>query len=141
MTQINDTLDVPRTIPASRSFSEPYWNGTKHKKLLVQYDKEVDKFQWLPRPTSRFTGKHSNLEWREVKGEGEVYSYTIVRRARPPFEGHEPFFIAVVTLPEAVQLMGNTLGITREDMKIGLKVKPYWHPLPEGYHMLMWQKA
>lgn len=141
MTPVNDTLDVPRTAPASRSFSEPYWIATKQRKLLIQYDRAVKKYQWLPRPTSRFTGKNSNLEWREVKGEGEVYSFTIVRRARPPFEGHEPFFIAVVTLPEGVQLMGNTVGIASEEMKIGLKVKPYWHPLPDSYHMLMWQKA
>ncbi|MBM3607815.1 MAG: hypothetical protein FJX29_05065 [Alphaproteobacteria bacterium] len=141
MTAINDTLHIERQAPAFRSYSEPYWNGTKEKKLLVQYDKAANRYQWYPRATSRFNGKASNLEWREVKGAGEIYSFTTVRRARPPFQGHEPFFLAVVTLPEGVQIMGNTVGITKEEMKIGLKVKPYWHPLPGGYHMLMWQKA
>jgi uncharacterized OB-fold protein len=140
MVTINDTLDIERTAPAARNFSEPYWNATKDKKLVVQFDSEAGKYQWLPRATSRFTGKHSKLEWREVKGEGEVYSFTLVRRARPPFQGHEPFFIAVVTLPEGVQIMGNTVNISAEEMRIGLKVKPYWHPLPNGFHMLMWQK-
>ena len=141
MTTVNDTLNIDRKAPHSRSFSEPYWNGTKDKKLLVQYDTEVGKYQWLPRACSRFTGKHSTLEWREVAGVGEIYSFTLVYRARPPFQGHEPFFIAVASLPEDVQLMANTVGISREEMKIGLKVKPYWHPLPDGFHMLMWQKA
>ncbi len=141
METINDTLHIERSAPQSRSFSEPFWNATKDKKLVVQYDTEVGKYQWLPRATSRFTGKASKLEWREVAGEGEVYSFTIVRRARPPFRGEEPFFIAVVELPEGVQIMGNTKGITKDEMKIGLKVKPYWHELPDGYHMLMWQKA
>ncbi len=141
MTTINDTLDIERSAPSFRSYSEPFWKGTKDKKLVIQYDSEVGKYQWLPRATSRFTGKCSKLEWREVKGEGEVYSFTIVQRARPPFRGHEPFYLAVVTLPEGVQIMGNTVGITAADMKIGLKVKPYWHPLPDGFHLLMWQKA
>ena len=141
MSVINDTLHIDRGVPAYRSYSLPFWNGTKEKKLLVQFDKQVGRYQWYPRATSRFTGKHSVLEWREIKGEGEVYSFTIVRRARPPFQGHEPFFLAVVELPEGIQIMGNTVGITLEEMKIGLKVKPYWHPLPEGFHMLMWQKA
>lgn len=141
METINDTLQIERSAPQSRSFSEPYWNGTKDKKLLVQYDTEAGRYQWYPRATSRFTGKASKLEWREVKGAGEVYSFTIVRRARPPFRGHEPFFLAVVELPEGVQIMGNTVGIAKDEMKIGLKVKPYWHPLPDGFHMLMWQKA
>ena len=141
MASINDTLDIERVAPTARSFSEPYWNATKDKKLLIQYDTEAARYQWLPRANSRFTGKHSKLEWREVNGEGEVYSFTLVRRARPPFHGHEPFFIAVVTLPEGVQIMGNTVAISAEEMKIGLKVKPYWHPLPDGFHMLMWQKS
>ncbi len=140
MTTINDTLHIDRTAPAFRSFSEPFWQATKDQKLMIQYDTEAGKHQWLPRATSRFTGKHSKLEWREVSGEGEVYSFTTVYRARPPFRGHEPFFIAVATLPEDVQIMANTVGISAQEMKIGLPVKPYWHPLPEGYHMLMWQK-
>jgi uncharacterized OB-fold protein len=140
METVNDTLDIERAAPAFRTFSEPYWSATKEKKLVIQYDAEVGKFQWLPRATSRFTGKHSKLEWREITGDGEVYSFTLVRRARPPFRGHEPFFLAVVTLPQGVQIMGNTVSISAEQMKIGLKVKPYWHPLPSGFHMLMWQK-
>ena len=67
-------------------------------------------------------------------------SFGFLVRARPPFQGKEPFFLAVVTLPEGVQIMGNTVDITLEEMKIGLKVKPYWHPLPDGTNMLMWQK-
>jgi uncharacterized protein len=137
METINDTLHIERSAPQSRSFSEPYWEGTKQKKLLIQYDAEVGKYQWFPRAT----GKASKLEWREVPGGGVVYSFTIVRRARPPFRGHEPFFLAIVELPEGVQIMGNTMGITRDEMTIGLKVKPYWHELPDGFHMLMWQKA
>ena len=140
MTAINDTRNIERGAPAARTFSQPYWDATKNKKLMIQYDSEVKKHQWYPRATSRFTGKASKLEWREVAGQGEVYSFTIVRRARPPFQGKEPFFLAIVTLPEGVQIMGNTVDISLEDMKIGLKVKPYWHPLPDGYHMLMWQK-
>ena len=141
MLTVNDTLDIPRGAPASRSFSQPFWDGTKQKKLMIQYDKKVGKYQWLPRATSRFTGRKSVLEWREVKGEGEIYSFTLVTRARPPFQGKEPFFIAVATLSEGVQIMANTVGISAEQMKVGLKVKPYWHPLPDGYHMLMWQNA
>ena len=25
------------------------------------------------------------------------------------------------------------------ELKIGMKVKPYWHPLDNGEHLLMWQ--
>ena len=64
--------------------------------------------------------------------QGRGYSFTIARRARPPFQGQEPFFIAVVTLDEGVNVMGNMVDCTLEEMKIGLRVKPYWVPLPTG---------
>jgi len=37
---LNDTLSVKRTIKHF-DFSEPYWEGTKQKKLLIQYCKET----------------------------------------------------------------------------------------------------
>ena len=136
MTAINDTLDVAREAPKWRSFSKPFWDATRERKLLLQYDPTVGKFQFYPRATSIYTGRR-NLEWREASGKGAVHSFTIARRARPPFQGKEPFFIAVVTLDEGVNVMGDMVDCALEDMKIGLRVKPYWAPLPDGTHMLM----
>jgi uncharacterized protein len=136
MTTINDTLDIPREAPKFRSFSKPFWEATREKKLLLQFDPAVGKFQFYPRATSIYTGR-SNLEWREASGCGAVHSFTIARRGRPPFQGKEPFFIAVVTLDEGVNVMGNMVDCSPDEMKIGLRVKPYWHALPDGYHMLM----
>lgn len=136
MSAINDTLEVPREAPKHRSFSKPFWDATREKKLLLQYDPAVGKFQFYPRATSIYTGRR-NLEWREASGKGAVFSYTIARRARPPFQGKEPFFIAVVTLDEGVNVMGNMVDCAMDEMKIGLRVRPYWSLLPDGTHMLM----
>jgi uncharacterized OB-fold protein len=139
MTQINDTLNVVRNLPPVRTFSEPFWNATREKKLLLQYDKEVGKFQFYPRASSIFTGKRSNLEWREAAGKGAVFSYTIARVVREPFKGHEPFIIAIVTLDEGVNIMGDMVNCTLEQMKTGLRVKPYWSPLSDGRNLLMFE--
>ncbi len=139
MTQINDTLGVVRNPPALRSFSEPFWNATREKKLLLQYDKVAGKFQFYPRATSIFTGKRSNLEWREATGKGAVFSYTIARVVREPFKGHEPFIIAIVTLDEGVNVMGDMVNCTLEQMKTGLRVKPHWAPLSDGRNLLMFE--
>lgn len=136
MSVINDTLDVSRDAPKPRSFSKPFWDATREQKLLLQYDPAVSKFQFYPRATSIYSGRR-NLEWRESAGKGAVYSFTIARRARPPFQGKEPFFIAVVTLDEDVNVMGNMVDCGVDEMRIGLRVKPYWAPLPDGTHLLM----
>jgi uncharacterized OB-fold protein len=104
----------------------------------VQYDRKSGKYQFFPRATSIFTG-HPDLEWREVSGKGEIFTYTIARRAREPFQGHEPFFIATVTLDVGVNVLANIVHCGLDEMRIGLKVKPFWAPLPNGAHLLMFE--
>jgi uncharacterized OB-fold protein len=138
MTQFNDTLSVTREPPKPRSFSKAYWDATRAKKLLIQYDRRSGKYQFFPRATSIYNGRRE-LEWREVSGKGQVFSYTIAHRARPPFQGHEPFAIGLVTLDEGVNVMGNIVHCTREQLKIGMRVKPFWAPLGNGTHLLMFE--
>jgi uncharacterized OB-fold protein len=140
MTQLNDTLSVNREPPKPRSFSKAYWDATREKRLIVQYDKRSGKYQFFPRPTSIYDGRR-DLEWREVSGKGEIFSYTIAHRARPPFQGHEPFAIGLVTLDEGVNVMANIVRCTADRLKIGLRVKPFWAPLAIGTHLLMFEPA
>jgi uncharacterized protein len=138
MTELNDTLDVTREPPAPRSFSRAYWAATREKRLVLQYDKRSGKYQFFPRATSIYDGRR-DLEWREVSGTGEIFSYTVAYRARPPFRGHEPFLIGLVTLDEGVNIMANIVHCRSEQARIGLRVKPFWLPLANGTHLLMFE--
>ena len=135
---LNDTLGVKRSIKHF-DFSEPYWEGTKQKKLLIQHCKATGKYQHFPRPVSIFTGRRRDIEWREVSGKGKVFSFTIAHRGPPPFQGAEPYAIASVTLDEGVNVIADMVHCTAEDLKVGMRVKAYWHPLGNGEHLLMWQ--
>jgi len=139
MTQFNDLAGVERPLPVERSFTRPFWEATREKRLVIQYDRAAQAYQFYPRPTSIYTGKASNLEWREVSGRGQVFSYTIARRARPPFRDHEPFWLALVTLDEGVNAMANIAGCTQEQMRIGLRVRPHWQPLSDGRNLLLFE--
>lgn len=138
MAGLNDTLGILREPPKPRSFSKAYWDATREKRLIVQYDKRSGKYQFFPRATSIYDG-HRNLDWREVSGKGEIFSYTIAYRARPPFQGHEPFVIGLVTLDERVNVMANIVHCDRDRLNIGLRVKPFWAPLSNGTHLLMFE--
>ncbi len=138
MTQFNDTLSVSREPPKPRTFSKAYWDATREKRLIVQYDKRSGRYQFFPRATSIYDGRR-DLEWREVSGKGEIFSYTIAYRARPPFQGHEPFVIGLVTLDEGVNVMANIVRCAQDEVKIGLRVKPFWAPLANGTHLLMFE--
>lgn len=138
MAALNDTLSVKREAPKPRSFSRPFWEATREKKLLVQYCRASGKYQFFPRATSIYTGRR-DLEWREVSGKGTIFTYTVARRAREPFQGHEPFFIATVTLDVGVNVLANVVHCSLDEMRIGLPVVPFWAPLPNGTHLLMFQ--
>ncbi len=138
MTELNDTLAIAREAPTMRRFVAPFWDASREKRLLLQYDRRSGSYQFPPRVAGLRSGRR-DLEWREVTGRGAVFTFTVARRAREPFRGHEPFLIALVTLDEGVNVMGNVVKCALADMKIGLRVKPCWAPLPGGTHLLMFE--
>ena len=107
---LNNTLGVKRSIKHF-DFSEPYWEETRQKKLVIQYCKATGKYQHFPRPVSIFTGRRRDIEWREVSGKGTVYSFTIAHRGPPAFHGKEPYAVASVTLDVGVNLIADGSGV------------------------------
>jgi uncharacterized OB-fold protein len=135
---LNDTLAVKRDIK-HYDFSMPYWEATRQKKLLIQYCKTAGKYQHFPRPVSIFTGRRRDIEWREVSGKGTVFSYTIAHRGPPLFHGAEPYAVVSVTLEVGVNVIADMVNCKAEELRVGMKVEPYWHPLGNGEHLLMFQ--
>src|SRR5947209_3017736 len=115
MTPLNDTVKVERIPPQPLAFNKPFWEATKEKKLMLQYDPRAKKYQFYSRPVSIYDGRRG-LEWLEASGQGELFSWTVAERARPPFQGHEPFAIGLVTLKEGVNIMANVVHCSREDL-------------------------
>jgi len=135
---LNDTLNVKRDIK-HYDFGMPFWEATRQKKLVIQYCRRSKKYQHFPRPVSIFTGRRSDIEWREVSGKGTVFSFTIAYRGPPAFQGAVPYAVASVTLDVGVNLIAGVVNCRVEELKIGMKMKPYWHPLENGEHLLMWE--
>ncbi len=135
---LNDTLSVKRDI-AHFDFSMPFWEATRQKKLVIQFCKATGKPQHYPRPVSIFTGRRRDIEWRQVSGRGVLFSYTITRRGTPQFRGAEPYCVANVTLDVGVNAIANLVNCGIDDLEIGMKVRPYWRPLDDGTHLLMFE--
>jgi len=136
--ELNDTFAVKRSI-RPYSFSRPFWEATREKKLLIQYCRATGKYQHHPRPVSIFTGRASDLEWREVSGRGEVFSWTVARRGPLPFRGHEPYLVVSVTLDVGVNFIANMAHCSMEEIHVGMEVVPFWLPLEDGSHLPMFQ--
>lgn len=131
---MSDFLNLERKPSAPRSFSRPFWEATRERRFLLQYDRNAERFQFFPRAAALSDGTR-DLEWREASGRGAVFSHTVVRTSRGVFKEATPFVIALITLEEGVNVMANLLGCAPEDVRIGMPVTLDWCPLPDGAHL------
>jgi uncharacterized protein len=129
----NDTTVWQHPAPEPSSFTGPFWEATRERRLLLQYCNVARKFQHYPRPVSIYTGRKT-IEWREVAGAGTVYAFTVTHRAPPAFRGREPYVVATIELDEGVRLMSNVVGPAAADVRVGARVRLCWSPMTGGFN-------
>ena len=105
--------------------TEPYWDAAKDGKLMVKFCKDCKKPHHYPRGICPHCFS-MNLEWREAKGTGEIYTYSIMHAAKPAY------VIAYVTLDEGVSMMTNIVDCDHKAVKVGQKVKVVFKPSEGG---------
>jgi uncharacterized OB-fold protein len=122
--------DVSRPIPKPDVYvpTQPFWDGARAGKLMLQFCKDTNRFQHYPRPVSIYTGSR-NLEWREVSGKGQIYACTTVRIPGPGVEGRLPLSVATVELDDGVRIIANIIGSNPEKVTIGRRVVLAWDQL------------
>jgi uncharacterized OB-fold protein len=105
--------------------TEPYWDAAKEGKLLVKFCKDCGKPHYYPRGICPHCFS-TNLEWKQAKGTGEVYTYSIMNAGKPPY------VIAYVTLDEGVSMMTNIVDVPFDQVKVGQKVKVVFKDMDNG---------
>jgi uncharacterized OB-fold protein len=104
--------------------TRPFWQATKERRFLLQYDPKVDRYQFYPRSISLYST--SPLEWREAKGAGKLVAHTLCHTAAPGFSALTPYILAIVQLVEGPRVFARVTGAKYEDLKIGQKMKIAW---------------
>ena len=119
-----------RPLPEPNLTTQPFWDGARKGKLMLQYDPTTRRYQFWPRPGSVWTGRR-NLEWRETSGRGEIYAFTVTHLPPPGFEGQAPYLLGLVELDEGVRVVANLTGIAPDEAEIGMRVRVAWEELSE----------
>jgi uncharacterized OB-fold protein len=116
----------PDTRPAPKRNiyvpSDPFWDGARAGKLVLQFCLDTGRYQHLPRPVSIYTGSR-NIEWREASGRGTIYARTVIRVPGAGVAGRLPLVAATVELEEGVRIIANIIGSQPDAVKIGLPVE------------------
>ena len=122
MAEAHDIKPLPTITPEAK----PFWDGAANNKLLMQRCLDCRDFVWTPRPSCFGCGSQ-RLEWQELSGKGEIYSFTVIRQvvgraASQAFERDIPYVIAWIDLDEGPRMISNVVGCPVENVKLGMKV-------------------
>ncbi len=93
----------------------PYFEAAAEGRLLLKRCGDCSKPHYYPRPICPFC-MSDNTEWLEASGNGEIYAWSVQRRADPPYA------IAYVTLAEGPTIMTSIVDCDLDTLAIGQKV-------------------
>jgi uncharacterized OB-fold protein len=122
----------PQTGPlphASSQVSVPFWQGCRAGELRYQRCEACGLANFPPTEHCRQC-LSADVSWQDSGGVGEVYSWTLVHRPVTA-EFEPPYAPAIVTLDEGYQMLTNLVGITAEDLAIGMAVQVQFHEVGE----------
>lgn len=105
--------------------TESYWNAVKEGRLTYQQCADCSEVVFTPRILCTSCGS-SNLTWKDSKGEGKVYTYTVVRQNRnPSFAPLGAYVLAWIDLDEGFRMLSNVVGVAdpTKDVKCDARVK------------------
>jgi len=86
-----------------------------------------------PRPLCVTCHRESigRMETLDMRGKGEVLTYTLVHEPRRGFELQVPYIMAIVRLDEGPSLLGQIVDCAPEQVKIGTRVHSVFRKIGE----------
>ena len=126
-----------RGLPPVDRVTQPWWDATRVRRLLIQRCVLCDRLQHYPRALCTSCGG-SDLGWIEVSGGGTIDSFTVVHRALPGFVA--PYVVARVRLAEDVVLLSNIVdddGAPSDGRRVrcDASVALRWEALADGRNL------
>jgi hypothetical protein len=119
----------------------PYWEAAREKRLVVQECQSCRQV-WHP-PLPRCPHCHAaHLGWRQVQGDGTIYTYTIVRHpTHYAFAGEVPYVLAIVELGEGPRLVTAITGVPPEAVHAGQPVRVVFRAVADGVTLPYFEPA
>ena len=120
-------MAAARTTPAPTPPPETaaFWEAAAKGRLLVKFCTACGKPHHYPRAICPFCNS-DRTEWRDSAGRGTIYSFSVMRRASPPY------VLAYVMLEEGVTMMTNLVDCDFDALRIGQPVRVVFSPTDGG---------
>ncbi len=114
---------------------EPYFEAAAEGRLLIKRCRDCGKPHHYPRTVCPFC-LSANVEWETASGNGEVHSYSVLRKGVPL-----PYCIAYVKLEEGPLMMTNIVDCDLDEVRIGQRVTAVFKTSTSGTAIPMFAPA
>ena len=94
----------------------PFWRAAEQGQFILPNCARCERVHWYPRPFCPFC-MGRRLAWKPSSGKGQVYSFTIARKAETPY------VLAYVQIDEGPFMMTNIETDDVETVHIGQQVR------------------
>jgi hypothetical protein len=122
---------VPKPdVPPADAVTEPWWQATRERRLLIQECASCGRRQHPPRNVCTGCGT-PDPDWIQASGAAAVDAWTVVHRA-PGAGIPVPYIVARVRLAEGPLLLSNLTGEPPGGWRCGSPVTIGWRPLADG---------
>jgi uncharacterized OB-fold protein len=122
------TVAGSRETPAPQEFEwdRGYWDAAREGRLVVQACRSCGTVRSLPRPMCPSCASFE-YEWRESRGLGRIYSFTVLRKQFHRLFPDVPLVTCIVELDDypTVHLVSNLRGVAAAELaaiEIGRRV-------------------
>jgi len=107
--------------PEPNAENQAYWDAAAQGRLLVKHCATCGNSHFYPRAICPHCFS-DQTEWRESRGAGSIYSFSVMRRVA------QPYAIAYVALDDGVTVMSNIVDCDLDALAIGQRVKVAFRP-------------
>jgi uncharacterized OB-fold protein len=114
------TLHITYNLPISKT--SKFWQGLKEGKIYATKCRKCGKLHFPPVADCGDCGS-SNVTWMELEGEGEIETFTQVVVKPASFSNESDYIVAIARLKEGVRALAWLIGVEREDVQVGMKVR------------------
>jgi len=134
-------MALTKPIPVPTPTTAPFWAGLKEGVVRIQRCAACDAWVFYPR-TRCPRCLSDRLDWRTVSGKGTLVTFTIARQpTAPQFADEVPQKLAVVELDEGVRLTTTLVGVDESEIRIGMRVEPFFDPVTDEITLLRYRPA
>jgi uncharacterized protein len=133
MTDENRTIKKP--LPQITPINQPFWDGAKAGKLMIQKCQDCGTWVFCPRPVCGDCAS-DKLEWIEVSGKGKIFAFTVIRevvgQALRGFAPDIPYVTAWIDLDEGPRFCSNIIGCPIDKVHIDMPVQVVFEDSRDG---------